>query len=213
MVKLHQIISLKYLGFSLEEIKSHLVSLDTPDDVASVLAAQADTFRAQLQSLSETLDAIEALKAEVLQMKQVDFKKYADIIVNLQMKNDMYWAIKHFDEATLDYLHDRFDKESGEAFLDRFNKITSEAKRLKESGVMPNSPQGQEIAKDFWALVMEFTAGDMSLLPKLIEFSEEISAPNTKNPSMQAIIDSFIQPALETYFMTSGVNPFAEGAK
>ena len=41
LVKLHQILSLKHLGFSLEDIKNRLVSLDTPAEIASVLAEQA----------------------------------------------------------------------------------------------------------------------------------------------------------------------------
>ena len=34
--------------------------------------------------LTESLSAIEALKTEVLEMQSVDFKKYADIIINLE---------------------------------------------------------------------------------------------------------------------------------
>ena len=88
LIKLHQILSLKHLGFSLDDIQNRLIPLDTPADVASVLAAQAKTLREQIKVLSESLQEIEALQNEVLQMQAVDFKKYADIIVNLQMKND-----------------------------------------------------------------------------------------------------------------------------
>ena len=34
-------------------------------------------------------------------MQTVNFKKYADIIVNLQMENDSYYLIKRFDDDTL----------------------------------------------------------------------------------------------------------------
>lgn len=37
IVKLHQIQSLKYLGFSLDDIKNRLISLDTPDEMATLL--------------------------------------------------------------------------------------------------------------------------------------------------------------------------------
>ena len=42
-----------------------------------------------MEALAESLAALEALKAEVLQMQTVDFKKYADIIINLQMKTNI----------------------------------------------------------------------------------------------------------------------------
>ena len=36
IVKLHQILSLKHLGFSLDDIKNRLIPLDTPDEIADV---------------------------------------------------------------------------------------------------------------------------------------------------------------------------------
>ena len=41
MIRLHQIQSLKSLGFSLQDIRERLLALDTPQEVASVLAQQA----------------------------------------------------------------------------------------------------------------------------------------------------------------------------
>ena len=36
IVKLHQILSLKHLGFSLDDIKNRLIPLDTPDEIADL---------------------------------------------------------------------------------------------------------------------------------------------------------------------------------
>ena len=94
IVKLHQILSLKHLGFSLDDIKNRLIPLDTPNEIAAVLEQQATAVQRKIDSLSESLRELEALRAEVLQMQSVDFKKYADIIVNLQMKNDYYWLLE-----------------------------------------------------------------------------------------------------------------------
>ncbi len=110
LIQLHQILSLKHVGFSLDDIKNRLVALDTPAEVADALTEQAAAIRAKIDSLSEILQELEALKTEVLQIKSVDFKKYADIIVNLQMKNDYYWLIKHFDDQMLNHIRGRFDR-------------------------------------------------------------------------------------------------------
>ena len=96
-----------------------MISLKTPDDVANALTEQADTIRKNIEQLKDSLVAIEQLKAEVLQIQTVNFKKYADIIVNLQMKNDSYSLIKRFDDNTLDQIRSRFDKKSGLDFMDR----------------------------------------------------------------------------------------------
>ena len=69
LVMLHQIISLKSLGFSLDDIKERLISLETPADVANALTEQADDIRLKIEQLQASLSAIEQLKAEVLQMQ------------------------------------------------------------------------------------------------------------------------------------------------
>ena len=130
LVTLHQIMSLKSLGFSLDDIKQRLIYLETPTDVANALTDQADDIREKIEQLTASLAAIEQLKAEVLQMQTVNFTKYADIIINLQMKNDFYYLIKRFDDDTLDHIRSQFDKESGLDFMDRFNRLSDEIIQL-----------------------------------------------------------------------------------
>ena len=137
LITLHQIISLKSLGFSLDDIKERLISLETPADVANALTEQTDDIRKKIEQLQASLSAIEQLKAEVLQMQTVNFKKYADIIVNLQMKNDSYYLIKRFDDDTLDHIRSKFDKESGLDFMDRFNRLSDEIVQLQKENVPP----------------------------------------------------------------------------
>lgn len=207
IIKLHQILSLKQLGFSLNDIKNRLIPLDAPADVAQVLTEQAALIRKKIESLSESLSRIETLKAEVLEMKSVDFKKYADIIVNLEMKNNFYWMIKHFDNETLDRIRSRFDKESSTAFLQNFMNMQDTAIRLQEEGVSAESPEGLQFAKDYWELIMEFTGGDPAILPKLIELgqSNEFDQEWTQKQTLAKV---FIEPALNAYFSNLGIDPF-----
>ncbi len=210
LVTLHQIISLKSLGFSLEDIKQRLISLETPADVANALAKQADDLRKKIEQLNASLTAIEQLKAEVLQMQAVNFKKYADIIVNLQMKNDFYYLIKRFDDDTLDHIRGQFDQESGLDFMDRFNRLSDEILNLQKENVPPESEECQQAVKEYWSLIMEFTKGDMRMLPKLIEFGNIETAANAWE-ERQKIINEYLEPALQVYFAGLGVNPFEEG--
>ncbi len=147
VVRLHQILSMKSLGFSLDDIKNRLIPLDTPGDVAEVLSKQAAALREKIESLSESLKAIEALREEVLQMHSVDFGKYADIVVNLQMKNEYYWLIKNLDDRALECFRGRFDKESGQAMLETFTRLQEEAVRLQNGGAAPESEKGAEAGR------------------------------------------------------------------
>ena len=212
IVKLHQILSLKHLGFSLDDIKNRLIPLDTPAEIADILTEQASAVRQKIESLSESLRELEMLRGEVLQMQSVDFKKYADIIVNLQMKNDFYWLIKYFDDQTLDHLRRRFDKDSGIAFLDTFMQLQDEAIRLQSAGVPADSEEGQNFAKAYWNMITDFTDGDMSMLPRLIELGQ-FQNTDHKWKEFQDIANGYIEQVLGVYFSRLGVDPFQEGTR
>ena len=210
IVKLHQILSLKHLGFSLDDIKNRLIPLDTPNEIAAVLEQQATAVQRKIDSLSESLRELEALRAEVLQMQSVDFKKYADIIVNLQMKNDYYWLIKHFDDQTLDHIRSHFDKDSGKAFMDTFVQLQDEAIRLQNAGIPIDSDEAQRFAKAYWNMITEFTGGDMSMLSKLMELGQ-FEGTDPQWQEKQSLANVYVGRVLEVYFSRMGVDPFEEG--
>ena len=66
IVKLHQILSLKHLGFSLDDIKNRLIPLDTPAEIAAVLTEQAAAVRQKIDSLSESLRELDVYKRQTL---------------------------------------------------------------------------------------------------------------------------------------------------
>ena len=206
LLTLHQILSLKSLGFSLEDIRERLIPLERPADVAKALTGQAEDIRQKIAALSESLAEIEKLKDEVMQMQQVNFKKYADIIVNLQMKNEFYYLIKRFDDDTLDHIRNRFDKESGLDFMDRFNRLSDEILRLQKDNVPPESEKCQQITEAYWNLIMEFTGGDVSMIPKLVEIGNIDHAANEWEEK-QKIVNDYLEPALQVYFSRLGDNP------
>ena len=210
VIKLHQVLSMKYLGFSLDVIKNRLITLDTPAEVAKMLTDHAAAIREKMETLSESLKAIEVLKSEVLQMQAVDFRKYADIIVNLQVKNEFYWLIKHFDNETLDYVRNRFDQDSSLAMMESYQSLQNEAIQLQKDNVSPESEEGQDFAKAFWDMLMEFTGGDFNMLTNLMKLNESLEWADDDNKSRQVTPNAFIEPALEVYLTNMGINPFEE---
>lgn len=60
-IKLHQILSLKYLGFSLEDIKTRINLLQKPQDVVEILEIQRQMFIQQISKLNQVLSDTEIL--------------------------------------------------------------------------------------------------------------------------------------------------------
>ena len=51
-------------------------------------------------------------------------------------------------------------------FMDRSNRLSDEIIELQKAGVSPESEKCQQIVKEYWGLITEFTNGDMSMLSK-----------------------------------------------
>ena len=121
--------------------------------------------------------------------------------------NEYYWLIKHFDDTTLEHIRNRFDKESGMDFMHRFNQLNDKVIRLKEKNIAPEDKQAQALAQEFWNMVMEFTNGDMSMLPTLMKF-DNLIGDNNEWLKKQKQVNEYLQPALELYFQNAGINAF-----
>ena len=184
IVKLHQILSFKYLGFSLVEIKTKLFNLDTPQEVAAILNQQKSVIQEQIANLSEALEATIALSREVQEMNTVDFKKYAEIIELLRLGNKEYGD----------------DPEAGLRIFSTYQEVLDKLYVLKKQGVSPDSPECFMIAKQWWEMILEFTGGNLELLPELQKFNDKKNDWNNDLAVKQKEVDNYLTAALEYYF-------------
>ncbi len=208
MVKLHQILSLKYLGFSLDEIKSKLLPLDSPEDVAQILGKQKLIIEDQIRELCDVKKAIESLEAEILQMNTVDFNKYADIISLLRLNNKNYWMVKLLDEKMMDHIRERFsdNPQKGIMLYQKYHVLLDETVSLQRRGISPESKEGLKIAQKWWDMIMDFTGGDMNLLPELIKFNDSKQGWDEQLAEKQKHADEFLGRALGAYLQRQGLS-------
>ena len=208
MVQLIQILTMKQLGFTLSEIKKHLVALDTPDDMVNALTEHEIAIEKKIRLLSESLKDIRALKTEVSQMQTMDFRRYADILNNLQMGNENYWAIKHMDEDILDHFRNHFDEESTKAFMETLERLGAEAEQLQKEGVLPESEKGQVLAKATLDMMLEVTNNNKYLMAKFADFIEKMKHLDEEPEEESVTSQEFLQLAVDAYLMQSGQTPF-----
>ena len=214
VIQLHQILSMKYLGFSLDDIKTRLVTLGSPQEVAAALTEQAAAMRAKIADLSEALRTIEGLREETLQMQTVDWKKYADIVVLMQMGNENYWVVKHFDTKTMDIFQNRFENGDADEIWNTMLRLFDQAAEFSANGVLPDSEKGLAFAKAFWDTVTDVTGGDASLLPDMMKFAEEKDSwASELLREKWSSAEPYVEKAMEAYFTKLGVNPFGGEAK
>lgn len=212
MVKLHQILSMKYLGFSLEEIKNDLFSLDTAHDVYALLGRQKIAVQNQIADLNKALNAIDVLRQEIVDMKEVSFEKYADIIAFLRVKDYGYWwssgmfqhdSSKPIKEKIMKNVAD--DPNFSLRLYKEFSIITDKMHLLVMQGESPTGEKGQQVAAELWAMIMEFSGGDINMIPKLMKFNEHKEGWPEDIKAKQLAIDTFMGEALGFYLKKQSI--------
>ena len=214
VVQLHQILSFKYLGFSLEQIKECILPLDSPAEVAAALEGQSKALEQQIDQLQQVRAALNALHEEVLGLKEVNFKKYAEIIELIRMDNPNYWVWKSLDPSLTNHVQARFggDPARGEKMFATYRQLLDEAVTLKQAGENPDSEKSEALAARWWGMIEEFTGGDFTLLGKLMEFNEDKTGWDKDFLQKQQLVDDYLGKILEHYFTKNGIQlPKLEG--
>ncbi|TMC21834.1 MAG: MerR family transcriptional regulator [Chloroflexi bacterium] len=174
--RLQQILALKFLGFSLEEIKRCLQV--GPTGLPEVLALQ----KAMLQEKREQIDAI--IRAiteteELLDTNQYDWHAIIKVIQVMQMEQTNDWQKKYFTDEQLQQMEE-LSKQSytpeqrqqlaewGKHWTEadqqeasrQWDAVFAELKRLVAGGYDPASPEAQALVQQQQALIRAFTHGD-----------------------------------------------------
>lgn len=202
MIKLHQILSLKYLGFSLEDIKKQLIVLQSPQDVAETLELQCQMFRQQITKMNQVLSDTEVLLREVRQMNQVDFDRYANIVILLQQKSDSYWLFKLFSDKIFSHINQNFSEnpQAWVALYKRWNDICDETIRMEQLGESPESSDAQLLAQRWWDITLEFLGGDLTLLDEIRKFEENFEGWDEEMKKKVLQVKYYRKRLLEVYF-------------
>lgn len=199
IVQLHQILSMKYLGFSLDQIKNYITTIDTPQGIKELLNTQAEVIKKRISSLKEILTTIQALCVEIDEINEVDFSKYATIIDLIREKDENYALIKYFDNRVLDNIETRFTKESGKEFIKKLQNICERVEVLKAQNEKPEGIKGQAIAKEWWEHIQVFSNGDMSIIDEMLNLYQNNEEWKNLLKERNIVADEFIEKALFIY--------------
>ncbi len=173
---LQQILALKFLGFSLEEIK---VCLQThPERLQETLATQKAMMREKRSQLDMVIQAIE--KAEtLLQTNQGDWESIVNVIQVMQMEQDKEWVNKYLTPEQQQKMAEisgksyspeaaqnlaawgqNWTEEDQKRASQQWDAVFTELRRLVAEGKDPTSSEGQALAKQYTELIGQFTRGD-----------------------------------------------------
>lgn len=201
--RLQQILGLKYLGFSLEEIQVFLQHGPRRfKDALSMQKAMMQERKAHLEKIIRTIEETERRLAE----NSHDWAPILHVIEVIQMTEKNEWVKKYFNAEQLQKLNEisqasysaadqskiaewgqGWSEEDQRQADERWNAIYAEARRLADAGADPAGSEAQALAARQMALVGEFTHGDPGVtegLKKLWQNVGELPAGQSPFPKV-----------------------------
>jgi len=192
--KLHQILAMKYLGLTLDEIKLNIKNLTKPSEAIEILQKQVEQLKEEQKKIEESLSSTQSLIDEISTTNKLDWAKYADTLKLLHLHDENYLLINKISDNVYERIKD-MKKDDAEEIRLKYQAALQEAGICIANDVKPSDEQAQKLANEFWDMVMDFTKGDMELISELSKLSDE----DSKDKDWQQKMD-YISDAMDVYF-------------
>jgi DNA-binding transcriptional MerR regulator len=222
LVNLQQILALKFLGFSLEEIKVMVRS--GPQKLQDVLPQQKAMMREKPKQLDHIIEAIEKTETR-LRTGECDWDDLVQLIQEIQMDQNEEWVKKYFtpeQQQQMAVLAEQSYSESARAKLAargpwteadqqrataQWAAVHAEARRLTAAGADPAGAEAQALARQFQQLIRAFTGGDPEIAAGLKQWWQKHNALPANQQPIQSPLNPEEQAFLHQAVAASGGSP------
>lgn len=218
LVSLQQILALKFLGFSLDEIK--ILIKRGPRSLADMLAQQKAMMSEKRVQLGNIIQGITRTQ-KLLQEGELDWESLIKVIHAIQMDQNKEWVNKYFTPEQQNQMQDISDasySEEAKAKMAAWGEWTEEdqrridaqwaevwdaARRLTAAGADPAGAEAQEMVGKYNGLISAFTRNDPDIAAGLNKWWENHAAlPQDRKPFQAPVTaeeQEFINKALAAH--------------
>lgn len=185
IARLLQILSLRQLGFSLDEIRDCLARPDL--SLPQVLELHISRLRNGIELQRRLCSRLEAMAERLRSAETVSVEDFLETMEAMQMFE------KHYTEEQLRQIEERrqvVGEERIREVQEEWPRLIAEVRAEMDKGTDPASEPVQQLARRWMGLVREFTGGDPGIQQSLNRMYKE-------EPSLQA--RTGIDPALSEY--------------
>ncbi len=162
--RLQQILTLKFIGFSLAQIREILGQQNFA--LTETLRLQRDTLETQARRIKTALAAIERAAEIQKQSGAIDWESFHKIIEVIDMEQNTEWTKKYYSEAAQAKVEERkklWSPELQERVTKDWNELTKDIEAAIADGVKPSDERAQKLAARWNGLIEEFTGGDKEI--------------------------------------------------
>lgn len=207
ILKLQQILFLKSLGFSLEEIGDKLLSTASSAELKNVFVRQQEILQDQIGRLRRIAEMLDTVIPELETGRDISMEKLMTMMDLMKQGNPYSFVIRYFEEDQFQRIAHRFESpEKYKGIMLQSQSVFSELDRLYQEGADPAGKEGQELAAQWWKMVTDFTSGDPNLLKPLLCAGGDIQNWPKETAGFQEAIQNFLSVALDIYLKSNGIS-------
>jgi DNA-binding transcriptional MerR regulator len=163
--RLQQIVTLKFIGLSLKQIKK-ILDRDS-FDLSTALRFQREILGEKQRHLQMAIRAIEKAERLMVLDGEPDWESFAKIIEVINMQNNWEWVKKYYTEEQLQELAERGTPEVLEKGQRDWAVLLKEVEAAVSEGVDPSSERAQALASRWAELIERFTGGNPAIAESL----------------------------------------------
>jgi DNA-binding transcriptional MerR regulator len=191
LVRLEQIVALKFIGFPLSQIRELLSRKDL--DVVAALRQQRQIIAEKRDHLDRAIRAIERAEQLVSSGEQSDWEPFRKIIEVIQMQTRKDWMKKYYTDEQLYDLRKRYTPEVQAQAERGWADLVRDVEAAIARGESPESETGRRLAERKQKLIDLFTGGDPGIVANLQKLYEDHAnwPANFKKPYSDAV-DKFL---------------------
>jgi len=193
--RLQQIMTLKFIGLPLKQIKGILERNEL--DLAGALRLQRKVVEEQRRRLDMALAAIERAESSAASGDEPDWEAFKKIIEVINMESNMEWVKSYYTEEQLAELGSRWSPELQERAEREWATLIREVEAAAREGEDPASERSQTLAARWSDLIGQFTGGDQGIEANLRKlYADQANWPSTFQKPYGEEAGAFIAKAM-----------------
>jgi len=212
--RLQQIVTLKFIGFSLKEIRKLLGA--TNREWVTALRSQRRTLEAMRSRLDTAIHALSQAESHASQTQNPDWKVFLTITQNIVMQTNTDWTKKYYTDEARKELHQRTSLWSPELQKQvdaQWSQLFADIETAAKAGLDPASDAAKALLDRNNKLIESFTGGSPAIadgLQKLWSdvdnwpdsFKKTVFEPFAKQGETPAPgkTPSFLSPEADAFF-------------
>lgn len=181
--RLQQIVTLKFIGLSLKQIKELLNRSNL--DLAATLRLQRAVIEEKRRQLEMVARAIMRAEKTLAANDTTDWEAFKKIIEEIDMENNMEWAKKYYTDEQLAELKGRWSPEIQEKAERDWAALIKEVEAAMSQGQDPTGETAQALAARWSALIEGFTGGNPAIMENLkkvyADWPSDVKKPYSKD--------------------------------